>query len=59
MLFAVIGAYLISVLAVWIAFAAFYRTYLLEGRLSHHEDVLRVLAKRTEPARRAPTEEPF
>jgi hypothetical protein len=59
MLWAVIIAYLISVLAAWIAFAAFYRTYLLEGRLSHHEDVLRVLAKRTEPARRAPTKEPF
>jgi len=59
MLWAVIIAYLIAVLAAWIAFAAFYRTYLLEGRLSHHEDVLRVLARRTEPARRAPTEEPF
>ena len=59
MLWAVIIAYLISVLSVWVAFAAFYRVYLIEGRLSNHDDVLRVLAKRTEPARRAETGEPF
>jgi hypothetical protein len=59
MLWAVIVAYLISVLSVWVAFAAFYRVYLIEGRLSNHDDVLRVLAKRTEPARRAETGEPF
>ena len=59
MLWAVIVAYLISVLSVCVAFAAFYRVYLIEGRLSNHDDVLRVLAKRTEPARRAETGEPF
>lgn len=59
MLWAVIIAYLISVLSMWVAFAALYRVYLIEGRLSNHDDVLRVLAKRTEPARRAETGEPF
>lgn len=59
MIWAVLLAYLIAVLAMWIAFAAFYRMWLLEGRISNHDDVLRVLAKRTEPARRAPTGEPF
>lgn len=49
----------VATLALIAASVALAKIKLLEGRLSNHDDVLRVLAKRTEPARRAPTGEPF
>jgi hypothetical protein len=49
----------VATLALIAAYAALAKIKLLEGRISNHDDVLRVLAKRTEPARRAPTGEPF
>ena len=49
----------VATLALIAASVALAKIKLLEGRISNHHDVLRVLVKRTEPTRRAPTGEPF
>lgn len=49
----------VATLALIAASVALAKIKLLEGRILNHDDVLRILAKRTEPARRAPTGEPF
>jgi hypothetical protein len=59
MLLAVVVALVVANVALFAAFGAMYRITVLEGRASNHDDLLRVLAKRTEPARRAQTGEPF